>query len=130
MASEQKEKVQFWLNRAKETLEDTQIAFTLGRHHMAMNRAYYAFFYAVMALGLSEGFITSKHSELRGWFNKTFIKTGVFPLNVGKVYSKLYEGRMESDYATLYSPTKEELSEEIPHLEACILTIENYINKK
>lgn len=49
----------------------------------ALNRLYYAIFYAVAALAQKFNFITSKHSQLLGWFNREFIKTGKLILCMG-----------------------------------------------
>jgi hypothetical protein len=42
------------------------------------NRMYYAVFYAISALAISQGKSFSKHGTLIGWFNKDFVLTGVF----------------------------------------------------
>ena len=46
-----------------------------------INRAYYAMFYAVMALIVFESFSSSKHSGVLAYFNKKFITTA--PLSLG-----------------------------------------------
>ncbi|VEN74433.1 conserved hypothetical protein [Candidatus Desulfarcum epimagneticum] len=55
-------------------------------------------FYAVSALGTRHGFATSKHGQLIGWFNKEFIKTGVFKRNYGKTLRDAFEIRKQGDY--------------------------------
>ncbi len=54
----------------------------------ALNRNYYAIFYSVLALGYKFDFVTSKHSQLMGWFNKKFIhEDGIFNDRMLKIYS-------------------------------------------
>ena len=86
------------LNRAKETLEEAQILFE--NHHLAgaVNRMYYAMFYAVSALALFHDFTTSSHSQLRGYFNRDFVKTGIIPVELGKLYNLAFENRTKGDY--------------------------------
>ena len=55
--------------KSKQALSDAEFNLAGGRKSLALNRQYYAIFYAAMALGYSNGFITTKHSQLMGWFN-------------------------------------------------------------
>ncbi|MBD3308314.1 hypothetical protein GF339_17905 [candidate division KSB3 bacterium] len=50
-----------------------------------MNRIYYAMFYAVSALALLQGFSTSSHAQLRGYFNREFVKTGIISIELGRL---------------------------------------------
>lgn len=99
--------IQNWLIKADEALNEAQKAILSESFSSAQNRIYYAIFYSVMVLGYSKNFITSKHSQLLGWFNKTFLKEGVFDKKLGKIYKIAYENRMKSDYTFTYKPTKE-----------------------
>jgi uncharacterized protein (UPF0332 family) len=40
-----------------------------GKYFAAMNRIYYGLFYVVNCLALIDGFTTSKHTQLIGYFN-------------------------------------------------------------
>jgi uncharacterized protein (UPF0332 family) len=66
--------------------------------HAAENRIYYSIFYLVSALALKNDFSTSKHGQLLGWFNKNYVKTGIVPSSVGKIYADAFANRQESDY--------------------------------
>ena len=45
----------------------------------AVNRAYYAMFYAVHALAVIREVSTSKNTGMIGFFDRDFIKTNIFP---------------------------------------------------
>jgi len=45
-------------------------------------------------LGLS----SSKHSGIRGLFNKQYVKTGQIPKDIARIYNDLFERRQEGDY--------------------------------
>ena len=47
--------------------------FENGFYSTCQNRLYYAIFYIVTALAYKNNFVTSKHSQLMGWFNKKYI---------------------------------------------------------
>ena len=68
----------------------------------AFNRIYYAIFYSVMALGYKYSFVTSKHVQLMGWFNKKFIyEDKIFPIEMYEIYKVAFDNRQESDYNLL-----------------------------
>lgn len=98
MTEGQNELIEYWLQRAKESLEEARIMFETDHPHGCANRLYYACFYAVTALLLSKDLSSSKHSGVMALFNKHFVKTGIVSVEMGKFYSRLFEGRMESDY--------------------------------
>ena len=51
------------LKQAHETLEEAEILFDQNHWRGTINRAYYAMFYAVLALAASKGVIISKHTH-------------------------------------------------------------------
>lgn len=66
-----------------------------------INRAYYAMFYAVMALIVFESFSSSKHSGVLAYFNKKFIKEGILPNELGHSINKAFEFREIRDTSQL-----------------------------
>jgi uncharacterized protein (UPF0332 family) len=65
--------VKRYLEKSNEALIDAKINIENERFSAALNRIYYTIFYSVIALGYKENFITSKHKQLLGWFNKFYI---------------------------------------------------------
>lgn len=76
---------------------------------LAANRIYYSLFYGISALALKNNFSTSKHKQLIGWFNKHFIKTGLFDKKYSKLIYTAFENREKSDYDFLFMLTREEV---------------------
>lgn len=93
-----KELVSYRLSRANEALEDARILAREKRWNACVNRLYYACFYAVSALLLCDGLSSSKHSGIRGLFNKQYVKTGQIPKDIARIYNDLFERRQEVDY--------------------------------
>jgi uncharacterized protein (UPF0332 family) len=52
-------------------------------------------------LALKKGFMTSKHSQLLGWFNKEIVKTGLIDKKFGRFYLDAFAMRQEGDYDDL-----------------------------
>lgn len=89
--------VAYRMERSNESIEAAKIMFENNMLTFSMNRIYYAMFYAVSALLLLHGITFSKHGQVKGYFNREFIKKGVFPLEMGKVYNKVFEYRQKFD---------------------------------
>lgn len=89
------------MKQAEETLADAGKMLTgnLGPRSI-INRAYYAMFYAVMALFLKADVTlkTSKHSGVISMFDKEFVRTGKFDARHSKLLHKMFDARQESDY--------------------------------
>jgi uncharacterized protein (UPF0332 family) len=75
-----------------------------------VNRAYYAMFYAVLALFIHADtpHKTSKHSGVIGIFNKEFIHTGKLDARFAKMFYDLFDERMELDYRDFAEVSEED----------------------
>lgn len=91
------------LESARETLDDAEMLVENERYRSAVNRIYYAMFYAVSALALKHGFSTSSHGQLRGYFNREFVKSGLISIDSGKAYGMAFDARTKGDYDDLVS---------------------------
>ena len=67
------EAIRYWWEKALESLEAARRDLAAEAFSFAINRAYYALFYAVSALLLEEGRRFEKHSGVRAAFNQHFI---------------------------------------------------------
>ncbi len=93
----------------------------------AMNRIYYSMFYAVQALLILKESAFSKHGQVKGFFNKEFIKTGVFPKEFGKLFNTVFEYRQKFDYVDLIIPEEELISDYINKANIFIQKITEFI---
>ena len=73
------------LKQAEESIDEA-IFLLSGKKspRSIVNRAYYGMFYAVLALLIFESYASSKHSGVLSYFNKRFIKGGLFPEELGQ----------------------------------------------
>lgn len=92
------EAVRYWWDKALESLAAAHRELGAGAYAFAINRAYYALFYAVSALLLEEGRRFGKHSSVRAAFNRDLIKPGRLSGEHGKLYNQLFRDRQEGDY--------------------------------
>jgi len=71
--------VGYRLAQADEALEAARILLDADSLRASVNRAYYAMFYAILALMAVEREGTSKHAGVISFFNRAFVRTGQFP---------------------------------------------------
>ena len=71
-----KDVVLFRINRAKETYLEAILLYENQKLNTAVNRLYYACFYAVIALLVKHEISTKTHSGAKQMFGLHFIKTG------------------------------------------------------
>lgn len=128
MNEEQRALILYWLKMAKETLED---AFVLHREERSpwsiVNRAYYAMFYAVLALLTSVGKAPSKHSGAIALFDSDFVKTGKFPMEMSKWLHRAFDLRQRSDYREMYSLSPEQVTEVLQQAQAFVQQVETHL---
>lgn len=124
MTSEDRSSViQYRFERAQRALNDASMLYKKDSFEGAMNRIYYAMFYAINALALAYGFTTSKHTSLLGWFNKTIIHPGILSENEGILLRKSFEWRLQGDYADFVELDAEEVYEMLERSTQFIETI-------
>ena len=72
----------------------------------AVNRFYYAAFYAARALLATKELDSSRHSGVIALFHKHFVRTHLFDVEKAKSLSRSFEFRQDSDYEDFVSVTR------------------------
>src|SRR5713101_6662908 len=93
--------IRYWWSKAEESLRSAERELDAGSLGFALNRIYYAAFYAVSAALLERRASFKKHSGVRSAFHREFIKSGLLDVEWGKFYDQLFEDRQEGDYLAL-----------------------------
>ena len=96
------EYIKYRFNRAEESFDEALIMIENKRWNTAINRLYYACYYAVIALLLKNNLDNRTHDGVRIVFSDKFIKTGIFDKKFGKLFSKLFDYRQKGDYGDLF----------------------------
>jgi uncharacterized protein (UPF0332 family) len=94
----QNEEIALYIQNALEMLEASHVLVDNDFYSSAINRAYYAVFYAANALLVTKGLSQGKHSGVISAFRQHFIKTGLIAQEYSKIYGRLMEDRHQSDY--------------------------------
>ncbi len=119
------------IKQAAESLEEAKYLLS-GRKspRSIINRAYYAMFYAVLALLVYEDFSSSKHSGVLIYFNKRFIKEGVFPERLGRAINKAFELRQRGDYREYADLSYEQVAPYLDEAEVFVKAVKDHLQRK
>ncbi len=93
-----RESVLIYLDGAREALRNARYNLDGDFYGVAINRAYYAFFYAATALLLTLDLTRSKHSGVMGSFRERFVKAGIFSVQDSQAYGDAFQTRNTTDY--------------------------------
>jgi uncharacterized protein (UPF0332 family) len=94
--------IDYRFRRAEESYEDALIMVEKERWNTAMNRLYYACFYAVIALLLQKNVATKSHDGTRRQFGFLVVEEELVEKKLGKLYTKLFNARHKGDYGDLF----------------------------
>jgi uncharacterized protein (UPF0332 family) len=120
----QKELAQYRVRQAEESLDEARFLLAGGKSvRSVINRAYYAMFYAVLALLVYEEFSSSKHSGVLSYFNRRFIKGGVFDKSLGLWLGRAFELRQRVDYREQVEPAQEQATQVLDQADRFVRTV-------
>lgn len=96
-----KDVILYWIEKSDESMASASDEFKAQRWSISINRAYYACFYSLSALLLSEGHSFSKHSGVRGALHRLYVRENKIPAEQGRFYDWLFDSRQRADYQEL-----------------------------
>ena len=119
--------IQVRLQQAKESLEEAETLYRSALLRGAINRAYYAMFYAVLALTVLRQETTSKHSGVIAFFDKEFVKSGIFSKELSKSLHLAFQRRQENDYGDVFLVNDEDARLALLEASSFVASIEKYL---
>ena len=118
------------LQRARDTLREARLLMDASFFNAAINRLYYACYYASVALLLRHDLQSQSHKGVKTLLGLHFVSTGLLPVKVGKVLSTLFEKRQSGDYDDFVYCDKEMLDELYPQAEFFVESVERLIKEE
>ena len=116
------------MQQATEALEDGRYLLAAGRGaRTAVNRAYDAAFYAVLALLQALGKTPRKHRGVLALFDTECVRTGRLPQELSAALHQLFDARQEDDYRRLDPVLPEEATEFIAVAEQFVQALRDYM---
>ncbi|MFC2080408.1 HEPN domain-containing protein [Bacteroidota bacterium] len=129
MKGSKEDLISYRISRAKETLADAKILAENNRWNSAINRLYYASYYAISALLLSEDLSSTTHNGTKSMFSEYFINTNKIPKELGKIYSQLFTWRQKGDYDDLFDFDKQSVQPYFEPVDELISKIEKLLSR-
>lgn len=111
------------LNAARTLLEAEQ-------YKASVNRSYYALFHSLRAVTALDEFDSSKHSGIIAFFNRTYVKEGVFEKEISKFIDGSFRLREKADYQDFVVITKEQALEQLEKAEKVMAILKPYLMEK
>ena len=118
------------LEQAEESLEEAIFLMSGNKSpRSVINRAYYSMFYAILALLIYEPYSSSKHSGVLSYFNRCFIKEGIFKKDLGRWVNRAFELRRRGDYREYFELSNNEVAPYIQRAEEFLKAIKKYLRE-
>ncbi len=111
-------------------MRSARILLAAEEYKSANNRAYYAIFYAVNAVHVLHGSAFKRHKDVIGNFNKNYVKTEIFPREIGRKIGEAEEIRHASDYDDFYIASRKESERQVAVADEFIQLIEKYCKEQ
>lgn len=121
--------VAYRFQRAKETLAEVPFLKQQGYYNTAINRLYYACYYASVALLIKHGINPSTHAGVKQMIGLHFVSTGRLSRELGRFFSLVFERRHSSDYDDFAYSNEKDINELMPMAVAFIEAIEKLLKE-
>ena len=119
--------IDYRLEQAHETLREAEILLNESALRGAINRAFYAMFYSVLALLATKRIGTSKHSAIIAAFDREFVKTGVFARDLSRSLHLAFDRRQTQDYGEMIQVDRQTAADTLAEAKALVLNVEAYL---
>ena len=120
--------VKLYIEKARQTLREAQIAEREKAWGMAANRLYYAMFHAATALFVKDGIPVGTHRGVKALFGQHYILTGKFPSEYSILLARMETLRDKADYNVMFVASEEDVASNMPQVEAFIVAIESALS--
>jgi len=116
--------------RAHAALHEADLLIGQQLFSGALNRVYYAAFYAARALLATRHLDSSRHSGVIALFQEHFVRTGIVPTDTARALPRAFEKRQTSDYGDFSDPSSEEVLSLRAQVETFVRTCEQTVQKE
>ena len=118
------------LRRANKYLESADILLKAEDYESSVSRTYYAMFYSAQALLLTKNMSFSSHKAVISAFGEHFVKTGIFPKEMGRELNRTFVKRQLGDYEYTFVISRNEAVEILKNGKKFVKNIVQYLEKK
>lgn len=119
--------VKYRLDAAKERLISANVLLEKGLYKDSVGRSYYAIFTAIRAVLATREVDFSKHAGVIAYFQREFIKTGIFDKKYSKYLQQAFQIRNSCDYDDFFIISKRDAEEQYHRAEEFFKVVKEYI---
>lgn len=96
-------------------------------YNAAINRLYYACYYATVALLLKNKITANTHAGVKTMLGLHFISKGIVPQKYGKMFQILFDSRHSGDYEDFVYCDKEMVDEYMPKVKEFVAFVKTLL---
>ena len=120
--------VRYRLEQATEAIAAAELNLANGLHRSAVNRAYYAMFYAVLALLAARQAETSRHSGAIAQFDQLYVKPALLPKEFSRWLHDAFLNRQSVDYGAEVTLSGDEIDVLLSRARDFLTGVRNYLD--
>lgn len=109
MKTDKNSYIKYRVAKPEEAFEVAELLVENQKWNAAINRLYYAVYYAVSALLAKAEIETKTHAGVKTQFLLHFVKTGKIEVYLGKMYADLFDWRQKGDYGDFFDFEEEDV---------------------
>lgn len=119
--------IKYRLKEAGDKLISAKLLLEAGQYKDSIGRSYYAIFTAVRSVLASRQVDFSKHSGVIAYFQKEYIKTGIFENKYSKYIQTAFQIRNSCDYDDFFIVSKQDAEEQYNNAVELFDAIRDYV---
>ncbi len=116
------------LDSARERLNSAKLLMEAGQYRDSISRSYYAIFTAVRAVLAKDSVDFSKHTGVISYFQREYVKTGIFDKKFSNYLQAAFQIRNNCDYDDFFIASKDDAAEQYERAEEFYNTVSAYLN--
>lgn len=121
------ELVRHRLSTAEEKIVSAKILMEAGQYRDSIGRSYYAIFSALKAVLAAREVDFSKHSGVIAYFQKEFIKTGIFDVKFSRYIQQAFQIRNSCDYDDFFIASKQDAEGQYMRADELLRAVKGYL---
>lgn len=121
--------VRYRMENARKMLAEVESHRENGFYNTAVNRMYYACYYAATAMLIALGIEVKSHDGVRLSLGRHVVLTGRLSPELGRFYSRLFSKRSTGDYDDFINHTLETVDELLPQARSFIGVLFSQLNE-
>ena len=118
---------QYRLSKAETCLTAAQNLLEDELYLDSVNRSYYAIFHAIRSILALRGLDFKKHSGVIPFFQKEYVKTGIFNSDFSDIARSAFNIRQHCDYDDFYILSKEKVILQLENAQRFVSGVKDYL---